>query len=201
MKILLIGGRGTLGKTVYHHFAGEHQVMVAGRSGGDFLVDIASAESIESMFKQTGNIDAVICTAGEAKWADFNTLSEEDYYHGIRSKLMGQVNLVRMGQHHINPGGSITLTTGILADDPVPGTTAAALVNGALHSFVKAVALEIPNGIRVNVVAPGLVEDSYVKYKSYFPGHVPVPMTKVAMGYERSVLGKDCGKVIRVYTP
>ena len=199
MKILLIGGSGTIGKQVFEHFAQEHEVLLAGRNSGDWKVDIADPESIKTLLQKTGPVDAIICAAGEAKWDRFEDLSEEDFYLGIRSKLMGQVNLVRFGKDYINPGGSITLTTGILADDPVKGTTSAALVNGALHSFVKAAALEIRNGIRVNVVAPGLVEDAYEKFKDYFPGHKPVTMEQVALGYERSVLGSDHGKVIRVY--
>ena len=113
---------------------------------------------------------------------------------------MGQVNLVRIGQNYLNQNGSITLTTGILADDPVVKTSSAAMVNGGIHSFVKAVSLEIENGIRVNVVSPGLVEDSYERLKDYFPGCNPIPMNKVVNGYVRSVQGKDKGTVIRIYT-
>ena len=94
----------------------------------------------------------------------FKDLTEEDYYKGIKNKLMGQVNLVKIGRNYMNHGGSITLTTGILADNPVKMTTSAALVNGGIHSFVKAAALEIKNNIRVNVISPGLVEDSEEKY-------------------------------------
>ena len=84
------------------------------------------------MFEKTGKLDAIICIAGESKWDNFNNLTEEDYYIGLRSKLMGQVNLVRIGQHYLNKKGSITLTTGILADDPVVKTTSAAMVNGGM---------------------------------------------------------------------
>jgi len=112
---------------------------------------------------------------------------------------MGQVNLVRIGQHYLNPNGSITLSTGILADDPVVKTTSAAMVNGGIHSFVQAVALEIENGIRVNVVSLGMVEDAYEKYKDYFPGHNPIPMNKVVNAYVRSVQGKTSGQIIRYY--
>ena len=130
---------------------------------------------------------------------DFDKLTEEDYYIGLKSKLMGQVNLVRIGKNYLNPNGSITLSTGILADDPVVKTTSAAMVNGGIHSFVKAVALEIENGIRVNVVSSGMVEDAYEKYKDYFPGHNPIPMRKVINGYLRSVKGKGNGEIIRIY--
>jgi hypothetical protein len=50
------------------------------------------------MFESIGIVDAILCIAGEAKWAPFDSLTEDDYYIGLRSKLMGQVNLVRIGQ-------------------------------------------------------------------------------------------------------
>jgi len=199
MKILIIGGNGTIGKKVSNYFSDKNEVIIGGRTNGDVTVDIANSNSIIKMFEQTGKLDAIICIAGEAKWADFNELTEEDYYIGLRSKLMGQVNLVRIGQNYLKPNGSITLSTGILADDPVVKTTSAAMVNGGLHSFVQAVALEIKNGIRVNVVSLGMVEDAYEKYKAYFPGHNAISMKKVVNGYVRSVMGKRNGEIIRIY--
>jgi len=199
MKILIIGGHGTIGKPVVSRLNEKHDVLIAGRSSGDFLVDITKASSIRALLESIPSLDSIICIAGEAKWDDFKDLSEEDYYIGIRSKLMGQVNLVRIGQDYLKSKGSITLSTGILADDPVVKTTSAAMVNGALHSFVKAVALEIENELRINVVSLGVVEDAYQKYKDFFPGHNPIPMTKVVNAYVRSVEGRGNGEIIRVY--
>lgn len=199
MKILIIGGKGTIGKTVSQYFSKEHEVLIAGRTQGDITVDIANSNSIKAMCERIGKLDAIVCIAGEAKWAPFKELTEDDYYVGLKSKLMGQVNLVRIGKDYLNPNGSITLSTGILADDPVVKTTSAAMVNGGIHSFVKAVALEVENGIRVNVVSLGVVEDAYEKYKDYFPGHPPVAMTKVDLAYNRSVSGRGSGEIIRFY--
>jgi NAD(P)-dependent dehydrogenase (short-subunit alcohol dehydrogenase family) len=199
MKIIIIGGNGTIGKKVSHHFSKKHEIMIGGRNSGDVMIDIADSKSIEAMFESVGNIDAVVCIAGDAKWAAFDSMVEEDFYIGLKSKLMGQVNLVKMGQNYLNAGGSFTLTTGILADHPVMLTTSPAMVNGAIHSFVKAASLELGNGIRINVVSSGLVEDAVEKYEAYFPGHNPIPMKKVINGYVKSVEGKGTGEVIRMY--
>ena len=199
MKILIIGGNGTIGKKVSAHFSKKHEVIIGGRNSGDTTVDIADSSSIEAMFTSVGKVDAVVCVAGEAKWAEFDTMTEEDFYIGLRSKLMGQVNLVRIGQKYLNAGGSFTLSTGILADHPVVQTTSAAMVNGGIHSFAKAVALELKNGIRINVVSSGLVEDAVEIYEAYFPCHNPIPMRKVVNGFVKSVEGKGTGEIIRMY--
>ena len=198
MRVLIIGGNGTIGKTVTTRLTEKHEVIIAGRNSGDVTVDISDTESIKTMLQNVGKIDAIVNVAGDAKWDKFDNLSEEDFYIGIKSKMMGQVNLVRLGRVFLNPGGSITLTTGILADEPVDMTTSAAMVNGAIQSFVKAVALELENGIRVNVVSADLVEDAFEKYKDYFPGNTPVPMRKVVDGYVKSVEGRINGEIIRI---
>lgn len=199
MKILVIGGHGTIGKKIVETLSKKEDLIIAGRSTDNVKVDISDSGSIKKMFEEIGSVDAIICAGGEAKWDDFENLSENDFYIGIKSKLMGQVNLVRIGQQYLTKGGSFTLTTGILADDPVPKTTSAAMVNGALHSFVQAAALELKNGHRINVVSSGLVQDAYERYKDYFPGHHPIPMDKMVNGYVRSLYGKGNGEIIRIY--
>ncbi len=157
--------------------------------------DIAERKQHEAFSEfQARRAEALLELPGAAE-----SMNEDDFYIGLRSKLMGQVNLVRVGQDHLNSGGSFTLTTGILADHPVALTTSAAMVNGAIHSFVKAAAIELKNGIRINAVSSGLVEDAVEKYEDYFPGHNPIPMKKVVNGYAKSVRGKETGKIIKMY--
>lgn len=199
MKILIVGGNGTIGQKVSRHLSGKHEVLTAGRHSGEVTVDITDSGSIAAMFETVGRVDAIVCIAGDAKWAPFDALSEEDFHIGLRSKLMGQVNLVRIGRRYLSPGGSFTLSTGILADHPVLMTTSAAMVNGAIHSFVQAAALELTAGMRINVVSSGLVEDAVGKYGDYFPGHNPIPMRKVVNGYVKSIEGCGTGEIIRMY--
>lgn len=199
MKVLMVGGSGTIGSKVSARFAEKHEVIIAGRTSPDVQVDMTDSNSITAMYEKLGKIDAVVCTAGDARWADFRDLIEDDFYIGLKSKLMGQVNLVRLGLAHIKAGGSFTLSTGILADHPVRMTTSAAMVNGAIHSFVKAACLELGDGIRINAVSSGLVEDAVDRYQDYFPGHNPIPMTKVVNAFVRSVEGAGTGEIIRIY--
>ena len=197
MKILLIGGNGTIGKKVKERLAKEHEVIVAGRSSGDITFNLNNSTSIKTMFEKVGKVDAIVSIAGEVKWDRLEKLSEEDYYNGIKNKQMGQVNLVRIGKNYVTKGGSITLTSGITGDKPEFMTTIAAMVNWAIHSFVRAVTLELDT-VRVNVVCPNMVEDSFEKFRNYFPGQTPVPMNKVVNGYIKCIEGKIRGEIIRI---
>lgn len=198
MKILLIGASGTIGKRIYDALSPMHEIVRGGRSGADVEVDITSAVSIEDMYHAVGKLDAVICAAGPARFAPLGELTEEDIYVCIHGKMMGQVNLVRVGQNYLNDNGSFTLTTGILADDPIVGSAAVSLVNGAVNSFALAAALELPRGQRINVVSPTVVADSAEMYADFFPGFDPVPMDRVVNAYIRSIMGKITGRILRV---
>jgi NAD(P)-dependent dehydrogenase (short-subunit alcohol dehydrogenase family) len=74
---------------------------------------------------------------------------------------MGQVNLVRSGFRYINGSGSFKLISSMLAVDPMPGSAAVSLNNAGLNGFVRAAALEFPRGVRINVLSPPWVRETF----------------------------------------
>lgn len=198
MKIIIIGANGTIGKIVTEALSKKHEIIKASRSKGDVKVDIESASSIEAMYKEVGSFDALVSTSGEAYFGPLKTATEKEYRTGIDSKLMGQINLVLIGQHYINNKGSFTLISGSLAEDPVAYGSDASMVNAAINGFVIAAAIELENNVRINAVSPGVVEDS-PGYFDYFPGHIPVKMDEVAAAFIKSVEGAGTGKIIKVH--
>ncbi|MEJ0103175.1 MAG: short chain dehydrogenase [Bacteroidota bacterium] len=198
MKIIIIGASGTLGRKVTEALAKDHEIVKAGSKSGDIHVDITSAASIEAMYKQVGAFDAVVSTAGAGHFGPLENITEKEFRLGLDNKLMGQVNLVLIGQHYIKPKGSFTLTSGILSEDPVRYSVNLAAVNGAINSFVLAASYELVNDVRINAISPGVVEDS-PNFFPFFPGHTPVTMDKVVAGYLKSVLGEINGQVVKIY--
>lgn len=159
MKILLVGASGTIGQAVEENLKVHHEVVSANYANGDVKVDLGNQDSIRNMFEVVGHVDAVISTAGVAAFAGFDDLTDKDYQTALNNKLMGQINLLRLGKPFINEGGSITLTSGVLSREPMHGSSVISMANGALESFVKAAALEISN-FRINVVAPVFVKET-----------------------------------------
>lgn len=198
MKIIIIGATGTIGKHITKALEKDHEVIKAGSKSGDLQLDITSPDSIELFFEQTGKFDSLVSATGSAHFGPLNTMKDADFRVGINSKLMGQINLVLIGQHYINPKGSFTLTSGILSDDPIILGANLSAVNGAIEAFVKAAAIELENGVRINAVSPGVFEES-PGYFPYFSGHIPVSMEKVTQAYIKSVLGARTGQVFKVF--
>ncbi len=163
MKILVVGATGLIGGTVAEALSQKHEIIEAGFSDGDVKVDLGSKDSISAMYKSIGPVDAVVCTAGLAGFAPFSDLDDAAYDLALSNKLMGQVNLVRVGQEYINEGGSFTLTAGILSREPMHGSVVISLANGALESFARAAALEMVRDLRVNTVSPVFVKETMQK--------------------------------------
>jgi NAD(P)-dependent dehydrogenase (short-subunit alcohol dehydrogenase family) len=198
MRIILVGASGNIGTSVKEELSKRHEIISIGSTSGDIQMDMSSAKAIRTMYERVGNFDALVCTAGHAHFGPFDEMTEEHFYKGIKGKLMGQINLVMIGKDFINPGGSFTLITGVTHNDPIKNGVGLSFVNGALHSFVMATAIELKNGIRINAVSPGLVEKSATTLGSYFPGHIPVSMGRVAQGFVKSVEGFGTGKIIEI---
>jgi NAD(P)-dependent dehydrogenase (short-subunit alcohol dehydrogenase family) len=194
MRILVVGGTGTIGSAVVAALASRHDVIAAGHKNGAYHVDLASPASITACFQAVGRFDALISTAGRAAFADLDKLTDADFQFSLSHKLMGQVNLVRLGVPFANEGASFTLTSGVLSREPMRGSAAISLVNAGLEGFARAAALELPRGMRINVVSPPWVTETLLARK--MDPSIGLPAATVAQSYVASVEGSVTGQTL-----
>jgi NAD(P)-dependent dehydrogenase (short-subunit alcohol dehydrogenase family) len=194
MRIVIIGATGMIGRAVVAALGDRHELVLAGRQKAPVRVDIADPASIRALYARIGRIDAVVSAAGAAAFKPLGELTDDDFAFSLRSKLMGQVNLVRYGLDSLADGGSFTLTSGVLAQQPQRGAAAISLVNAALEGFGRGAALEAPRGIRVNVVSPPWVSETLQAMG--LPPEGGLPASVVAQAYVQSVEGSGTGQVI-----
>ena len=194
MKVVVVGATGTIGTAVVRALAGQHEVVAISHSRGKLRVDIASESSIAAMYEAVGSFDALVSAAGDARFAPLEKLSTEDFRFSLENKLMGQVNLVRLGLARVADGGSFTLTSGVLAGEPMQGSAAISVVNSGVNGFVRAAALELPRGVRINAVSPPWVSETLRALGMDLPGGMPADT--VARAYARAVEGRETGQVI-----
>jgi NAD(P)-dependent dehydrogenase (short-subunit alcohol dehydrogenase family) len=199
MKVLVIGASGTVGSAVVAELAERHEVIRVGRERGEYCVDITRDDSVEALIEAVGPVDAIVSTTGSLFFGPLETMRPADFNIGLQDKLLGQVRVALLGQHVLRDGGSITLTTGIVAEEPIRHGVNATAVNASVEGFVRAASIELPRGLRINAVSPTMLTESKAVYGPYFPGFESVPAARVALAYARSVEGPQTGRVYRVW--
>ena len=197
-KIVVIGATGTLGQAVSNELKARHEVIEVGATRGQYQVDSTDPASVEKLFREIGKVDGVVTTTGKVHFGPLPEMTVEQFWIGLRDKLMGQINVVLLAQPYVNDGGSFTLTSGILAEEPIRFGASATTVNLALEGFVRSAAIELPRGIRINVVSPTVLAESMEGYAPFFRGFEPVTAQRAAQGYLRSVEGAQTGRVYRI---
>ncbi|MEX1210484.1 MAG: sugar nucleotide-binding protein [Candidatus Nanopelagicales bacterium] len=126
MRILLVGANGLLGTAVDQALRAQgHDVVAASRTNGE-RVDLIDAASIAALYERIGTVDGVASAAGVTPFAALTDLSLDHYRAGVMDKLLGQVALVNLGMQHVSDGGSFTLISGVIAEDPIPTGSVAA---------------------------------------------------------------------------
>ena len=174
MRVLVVGASGRLGTAVVAALGDRHEVVSASRSGEHF-VDLTNSASIAGLYASVGQVDAVVCTAGKTPYGPLAELTSDQWLAGVRDKLLGQVELVRLGLPHVADGGSFTLVSGILSVEPVLTSAVASTVDGGIDAFVRSAAIELPRGLRINTVSATVFEEAWDAYGSMFPGATPDP--------------------------
>ena len=198
MKIILIGATGTIGRAVAQELGQRHDIIAVGKSRGELQVDVTRSDSIRALFERVGKVDAIVSATGSLHFGPLAEMTAEQFKIGLHDKLLGQVDLALIGQHHLNEGGSITLTSGIVSDEPIRYGANASAVNMAIDGFVRGAAVEL-RGIRINSVSPTVLTESLESYGPYFQGFESAPASRVALAYSRSVEGAQTGRVFRVW--
>jgi NAD(P)-dependent dehydrogenase (short-subunit alcohol dehydrogenase family) len=193
MKIVVIGATGTIGKAVADALASRHEVVRVSRHG-PVTADIDDAATLTKLFESVEDVDAVVACAGSAAFRPLAQLTEADFRLGLESKLMGQVNLTRIAMHHVKDGGSITLTGGSLAHEPMPGGAAVSMVNAGLEGFVLGASVEVPRGLRINLVSPPWITETLTKLK--MDPSRGIPAAAAAKAYVAAIEGKRTGQTL-----
>jgi NAD(P)-dependent dehydrogenase (short-subunit alcohol dehydrogenase family) len=203
LRVLVVGAGGTLGRAVVAELGARHEIIRAGRNG-DVSINITDPKSIVAGLQQVGELDAVVCCAGNVAFAPLAviqpaTIGESSYGVGLANKLMGQVNLTLAARDYLHDGGSITLIGGILSEQPIAAGSSASMVNCALEGFVRGAAIELPRGVRINLVSPSVFTESLPVYAPFFRGIEAVPVARAALAFSRSVEGLQTGQIYRVF--
>lgn len=153
---LVIGGTSGIGRAVVEALqARPGRVIAAGRRTG---LDISNETAVATFMASLGGIDHVIVTAGSA--APGGPLIDLDLSaarSAFDTKFWGTVHVARQAARRLRPGGTLTLTSGVLARRPAPGSFVKSAMNAAIEVTTQVLARELAP-LRVNAISPGLTD-------------------------------------------
>lgn len=195
-KAVLLGGTGIIATALAELLVDDWDVVRVARHSGDLRCDTDSPEAVAELFAAVGMFDALVITIGGSVHGLVASLPVEAFAAVFRDKLLRQVWLLQAALPTLRPGGSITLTAGVLSSEPVPGFAAAAVANGAVAALTRAAARELAATVRVNCVSPVFVTESATAAGKRLPPELPqMPAADTARAYlyaiESSVSGLD----------
>ncbi len=196
-KIIVVGATGRLGREVVEGLEADYEVIRAGRSGPDLKIDAFDFESVSGIFASVGSFDGLVSCIGGTPFKPFDELSMEDFATGLSKKCFSQLNLAKAAIPFLTENGSITLTSGIIGDEPILAGACAAAANGALNMCVSTLAAEYAGKLRINIVSPSIIENSVEDYGMLFDGFEPWSKESIIQAYRRTISAPISGRVLR----
>lgn len=121
----------------------------------------AVERAVQAAREACGAIDTLVCNAGIAQQKLFQDISDEEWLHMLNVNLMGAVRAVRAVLPDMlhRQKGSIVIVSSMWGERGASCESHYAASKAALIGLAKSLALELgPSGIRVNCVAPGVID-------------------------------------------
>jgi len=129
-------------------------LLPAGSQG--YAVDLTDEQQITILFKQVGEFDHLVFTAGETlQLNEFSAIKIDEAKQFFNLRYWGALMAAKYGSPYIRKGGSITLTNGTIGLRPWKGWAVAASLTTAIEGLTRALAVELAP-IRVNAVCAGM---------------------------------------------
>ena len=159
-----VGQFAARGDKVYFLYEKEHEKAkaVADATGATAICcDVADGSAVKAAFAQIPDVDILVCNAGICHTGLINQISEADWDRQFAVNVKGIYNCVNgaLPCFLSKQSGCIITVSSMWGQVGASCEAAYSATKGAVIALSKALAQELgPSGIRVNCIAPGVIE-------------------------------------------
>ncbi len=202
MRVLVIGGGSGIGRGVAKGAMQEGaKVVIASRDAKKIAeaakaigatsaaIDVRDEDNVARFFQDNGAFDHIAFTAGDWEGIAPGALADLDLAKAaerLTTRFWGAVAVAKHGATRLPPGGSYTITNGMLASRPMKGMPIVTAGACAVEGLALGLAVDLAP-VRVNCVCPGLIETEMW-------GHFPEGYRDMLMGMTQKQLVRRPGQ-------
>ena len=145
----------------------ERVVRAIGERGGKAIAipgDVAKSADVRRLFEETerefGSLDVLVNNAGIYQFDGLEEITEDEFHRQFNTNVLGSIltaqeAILQFGE----AGGSIINIGSVASELGMPTSAVYSATKGAVDSLTRVLAAELgPRKIRVNAIAPGVVE-------------------------------------------
>ncbi len=149
-KIVLIGSNSDIAKSLSKNINFEYIKMSSSNSEFNILD--------KSTFPTINSIDGLVYFPGTINLKPFQNFKENDFRHDYEINVIGLINSLQFYQKSFNHNSSIVTISSIAASFGMPFHTSISICKSSIEALTKSLAAEWAPKIRLNCIAPSLIE-------------------------------------------
>jgi len=126
--------------------------------------DMSKAKDVQRLFEETkkafGSLDVLVNNAGVYAFEPLEAVTETEFHRQFNINVLGTILATKEALKYFGPGGgSVINLSSVVSENPMPNSVVYAATKGAVDTITRGLAKELgARKIRVNAIAPGLVE-------------------------------------------
>lgn len=173
-KYLIYGANGGIGEAITRRLAAAgHSLHLAGRNGEALAYladqlgetysvgDVTDDDALKTIAEEAGdNLSGLVYAVGTINLKPFCNLSESDFINDFRVNALGAAKAIQASVEALSAGkgGAVLLFSTIAVSQGFSAHASISMAKGAVEGLVRALGAELAPSVRVNAIAPSLVD-------------------------------------------
>jgi 3-oxoacyl-[acyl-carrier protein] reductase len=163
---------GAAGAAVVVNYASSKEeaarvvAAITGKGGKAIAVhgNVSEVKDVQRLFEETkkafGSLDILVNNAGVYAFDSLEAVTETEFHREFNINVLGTILATKEAVKYFGPGGgSVINLSSVVSKNPIANSVVYAATKGAIDTITRGLAKELgARKIRVNAIAPGLVE-------------------------------------------